>query len=135
MGGCRQYFPQTNAGKTILSLRCSNGVLDSVLDLAADWGRFSTYYFMLMVTLPFWSAASTEASETAPNEQVPRFIEAITLRLEWVSQFTLIRITALIALTGSPFFAARVYGMNLRDLLCVAFVGVFAAAQSRWADP
>ena len=98
--------------------------------LAADWGRFSTYCFLLMVTLPFWSAASTEESDTTSYEEIPRFIESITLRLEWISQFTLVRITALIALVGSPFFAARIYGMNLRDLLCVLFVGVFAAAQA-----
>jgi hypothetical protein len=97
--------------------------------LAADWGRFTAYYFLLAVTLPFWCAISTNEAEVAHHEDTSGPIDAMVLHLEWISQFTLVRITSLIALIGSPFIASRVYGMNLRNLLCVLFIGAFAVAQ------
>ena len=97
--------------------------------LAADWGRFTAYYFFLVVTLPFWCSISTNEAEIARNERTSGPIGAMVFQLQWISQFTLVRITSLIALIGSPFVASRVYGMNLRNFLCVLFIGAFAAAQ------
>lgn len=92
--------------------------------IAADWGRFSAYYFFLTIVLTSWRPFGQPTVEA-----VPAFVERMEIRLHEITGSTLVRIAALFALVESPFFASRIYGMDLRSLLCVLALSTFAAAQ------
>ncbi len=87
--------------------------------IAFDWGRFTTYNFLLVITLACWDHGAEEDTYFSHAAQ----------RLRWISSFTLVRVTALIALVRSPFAVSRLYGVDLHDLLLVIFLGAFAYAQ------